>query len=125
LRVFFVAEDVINPRLFVGVLILTKKSRHSQAASTFESIYFGGAGELSRGRSKALMIPIRCFTCGAVVGDKWEDYKSRVYGGEDPGSVLNSLGLKRYCCRRMIMSHVEVFDEVVRIDSGYGGANPE
>jgi len=71
-----------------------------------------------------LMIPVRCFTCGAVVGDKWEEYKSRVDAGEDPGGVLDSLGLRRYCCRRMLMSHVEVFDEVARLDSGYGRTKP-
>jgi len=71
-----------------------------------------------------LMIPVRCFTCGAVVADKWEEYRSRVEGGEDSGRVLDSLGLKRYCCRRMLMSHVEVFDEVARLDSGYGRVKP-
>ena len=22
-----------------------------------------------------MIIPVRCFTCGKVLGDKWEDYK--------------------------------------------------
>jgi len=38
----------------------------------------------------------------------------RVKAGEDPGEVLNSLGVERYCCRRMLLSHVEVIDEVLR-----------
>ncbi|MGJ7029329.1 DNA-directed RNA polymerase subunit N (RpoN/RPB10) [Methanothermobacter sp. DSM 3267] len=29
--------------------------------------------------------------------------------GEDPGKVLDDLGLKRYCCRRMLISHVETW----------------
>jgi DNA-directed RNA polymerase subunit N (RpoN/RPB10) len=28
--------------------------------------------------------------------------------------VLDSLGLKRYCCRRMLLSNVEIIDEVLR-----------
>ena len=61
------------------------------------------------------MFPIRCFTCGALIGDKWEEYERRVEAGEDPGKVLDDLGIKRYCCRRMFLSHYEYFDEVVRL----------
>ena len=61
----------------------------------------------------ALMIPIRCFTCGALIGDKWEEFKRRVEEGEEPGKVLDDLGVKRYCCRRMLLSHVELIDEVL------------
>ena len=62
-----------------------------------------------------MMFPIRCFTCGALIGDKWEEYQRRVEAGEDPGKVLDDLGIKRYCCRRMFLSHYEYFDEVVRL----------
>ena len=61
------------------------------------------------------MFPVRCFTCGALIGDKWEEYERRVEAGEDPGKVLDDLGIKRYCCRRMFLSHYEYFDEVVRL----------
>jgi DNA-directed RNA polymerase subunit N len=33
--------------------------------------------------------------------------------GEDPGKVLDSLGVKRYCCRRMLLSHVDIIKEVI------------
>ncbi|MDP2215934.1 MAG: DNA-directed RNA polymerase subunit N [Methanolobus sp.] len=56
------------------------------------------------------MIPVRCFTCGKVVSSCWEDYKRRVNEGEDAAKVLDSLGVTRYCCRRMILSHVELVD---------------
>jgi len=29
--------------------------------------------------------------------------------------VLDDLGIKRYCCRRMFLSHYEYFDEVIRL----------
>jgi len=61
------------------------------------------------------LFPIRCFTCGALIGDKWEEYERRVEAGEDPGKVLDDLGIKRYCCRRMFLSHYEYFDEVVKL----------
>ncbi len=56
------------------------------------------------------MFPVRCFTCGSVIGDKWEEFSQRVAQGEDPGEVLDSLGVKRYCCRRMFLTHVELAD---------------
>jgi len=61
-----------------------------------------------------MIIPIRCFTCGTVVADKWEDFKMRVKGGEDPAKVLDDLRLRRYCCRRMLISHVEVIEEFLK-----------
>jgi len=61
-----------------------------------------------------MIIPVRCFTCGKLIGDKWEEFASRVRGGENAGDVLDSLGIKRYCCRRMLLAHVEIIDEVIR-----------
>ncbi|MCS7386449.1 MAG: DNA-directed RNA polymerase subunit N [Candidatus Methanomethylicota archaeon] len=67
-----------------------------------------------------MIVPIRCFTCGALLGDKYEEFVERVRGGEDPGKVLDSLGIKRYCCRRMLLSHVDLIDEVIRLHEIYG-----
>jgi len=61
-----------------------------------------------------MIIPVRCFTCGKLIGDKWEEFARRVETGEEPGEVLDDLGIKRYCCRRMLLSHVEIIDEVLR-----------
>lgn len=63
---------------------------------------------------KAMMVPVRCFSCGALIGDKWEEFARRVSGGENPKKVLDELGITRYCCRRMILSNVEVVDEVLK-----------
>jgi DNA-directed RNA polymerase subunit N len=57
------------------------------------------------------MIPVRCFTCGKVISSVWEEYKERVRNkGEQPKDVLDELGIKRYCCRRMLLTHVEIID---------------
>lgn len=61
-----------------------------------------------------MMAPIRCFTCGALIADKWEEYARRVKEGEDPGKVLDSLKVTRYCCRRMLLSHVDIIDDVLK-----------
>ena len=59
-----------------------------------------------------MIIPIRCFTCGKVIGNVYEIYKDRVDRGEDPEEVLDDLGIERYCCRRMFLTHRDLIDDV-------------
>ncbi|MFH1786401.1 MAG: DNA-directed RNA polymerase subunit N [archaeon] len=61
-----------------------------------------------------MIIPIRCYTCGKPVAHLWEDYKRRVDAGEDAKKVLDDLGVDRYCCRRMLLTHVNLIEEVMR-----------
>ncbi|MDE1871400.1 MAG: DNA-directed RNA polymerase subunit N [Candidatus Micrarchaeota archaeon] len=62
-----------------------------------------------------MMMPVRCFSCGAVVADKWEEYDKRVNKEhEQADKVLDELGFKRYCCRRMFISNVELIDEFIQ-----------
>ena len=55
------------------------------------------------------MIPVRCFSCGKVISSVWDEYKKRSQT-EDAGKVLDDLGINRYCCRRMLLTHVELVD---------------
>ena len=48
-----------------------------------------------------------------MVGDKWEPFSKRVAAGEHPKEVLDDLGFERYCCRRMLLSHVELIDDIL------------
>jgi len=61
-----------------------------------------------------VFFPIRCFTCGALIEHKYDEYQEKVRAGAEPGKVLDSLGFKRYCCRRMFLSHVDVADDVLK-----------
>jgi DNA-directed RNA polymerase subunit N len=58
-----------------------------------------------------------------VISDKWEDFTKRVKAGEDPKKVLDSLGVTRYCCRRMILSHTEIADSILRFYEEKGKMN--
>ncbi|KAL3319292.1 DNA-directed RNA polymerases I, II, and III subunit RPABC5 [Cichlidogyrus casuarinus] len=60
-----------------------------------------------------MIIPVRCFTCGKVVGDKWETYISLLQAELAEGDALDTLGLKRYCCRRMLLSHVDLIEKLL------------
>ena len=60
-----------------------------------------------------MIIPIRCFTCGKVVGNLYETYAQRLDMGEEPAEILDSLDVERYCCRKMLLSHADLIDEVI------------
>lgn len=61
-----------------------------------------------------MMMPVRCFSCGQVVADKWESYNERVNkNNEDPGKVLDEMKVTRYCCRRMFISHIDLIDDIL------------
>jgi len=62
----------------------------------------------------AFGIPIRCFSCGKLIADKWEEFVERKEKGEDAQKILNDLKLTRYCCRRMLLSHRNMIDETIQ-----------
>lgn len=76
-----------------------------------------------------MIIPVRCFTCGKVLADKWEWYKTQTETlqkdeekekekEKDKGNkqfdaiktkeILDALGLERMCCRRHMLGHVDL-----------------
>ena len=61
-----------------------------------------------------MIIPVRCFTCGKVVGDKWEQYLSLLLSAQSNAEALDSLGLRRYCCRRMLLTHVDLIEQLLK-----------
>jgi DNA-directed RNA polymerase subunit N len=61
-----------------------------------------------------MMFPVRCFSCGKPIGHLWEEYLERIKKGEDKKEILNSLGVERYCCRGIFLSHKDFIDEVGR-----------
>jgi len=70
-----------------------------------------------------LLFPVRCFTCGAVIGDRWEEYEELLRKGEEPKEALDKMGIKRYCCRRMFMTYFDLAGMVMEY-SEQGEAQP-
>jgi DNA-directed RNA polymerase I, II, and III subunit RPABC5 len=61
-----------------------------------------------------MIIPVRCFTCGKVVGNKWNKYLDMLEKeGITAAIALDDLGLKRYCCRRMVLTHVDLISKLL------------
>ena len=61
-----------------------------------------------------MIIPIRCWSCGKPIAQSWEDFKTRVEKGENRKDVLDDLGLDRYCCRAMMLGHVDLIDTAAK-----------
>mgnify|MGYP006204284083 CR=1 FL=1 len=79
-----------------------------------------------------MIIPIRCMTCGKILANKWNKYQEMVQekrGGVEitdeeklltiskdtfkktpEGEALDELNLIRYCCRRHMLTHVDLID---------------
>lgn len=72
-----------------------------------------------------MIIPVKCFTCGKVIGNKYEYFKRSVRERKKDtnetvyltmtnrektieGKVLDSLGLHKMCCRRHMLTHVDI-----------------
>ena len=60
-----------------------------------------------------MLVPVRCFTCGRLIADKYEDYQNKIKAGEEPIKVLDELGMDRYCCRRMLLTSVQTIQQII------------
>ena len=73
-----------------------------------------------RGRSltgdQTMLVPVRCFSCNKIVGGTYEEFVERKESGEDPAKVMDDLGIKRYCCRKIYVSHLDLIDELLPYD---------
>mmetsp|Transcript_23886 Transcript_23886/g.26145 ORF Transcript_23886/g.26145 Transcript_23886/m.26145 type:complete len:89 (-) Transcript_23886:87-353(-) len=64
-----------------------------------------------------MIIPVRCFTCGKVIGNKYDWYLDLLVNEYSAKDALNELGLTRYCCRRMILTHVDLIQKLLNYNT--------
>lgn len=84
-----------------------------------------------------MIIPVRCFTCGEILADKWIPYITEIQEEKNKinkevsekdnnldlryidiknpqpeksieGKILDDLNLHKYCCRRMMLGNVHI-----------------
>ena len=88
-----------------------------------------------------MLIPIKCYTCGKILADKYLYYKKELKRKElafkadennknankDPlmidisvddvkmtpaGEIMDELGLDRICCRKVMLTSIDIIDEI-------------
>ncbi len=87
-----------------------------------------------------MLIPIRCFTCGSVLADKWEYYNNKLkqektekkkdeitiedltideknivekyFDDNISKKILDNLNITRICCRRHFLSTIDLIDTI-------------
>ncbi|KAF2281509.1 uncharacterized protein EI97DRAFT_429528 [Westerdykella ornata] len=64
-----------------------------------------------------MIIPVRCFSCGKVIGDLWERYLQMIDEGMPDGDAIDALNLRRYCCRRMVLTHVDLIEKLLKYNA--------
>ncbi len=70
-----------------------------------------------------MLIPIRCFTCGNVIANRYPKYKEELqkhlkdYDGKPvaldvhrtfEGELLDKLNINKYCCRRHFLAQIDM-----------------
>lgn len=60
-----------------------------------------------------MIIPVRCYSCGKVIGNLYETYQRLLDEDYTEAEALNMLKLDRYCCRRMILSHIDLLEDLM------------
>ncbi|ESL07723.1 DNA-directed RNA polymerase subunit [Trypanosoma rangeli SC58] len=63
-----------------------------------------------------MIIPVRCFTCGNVLADKYLLYLDLVAEGVAEETALDAFNLQRFCCRRMFLTHVDFSDLLLKFN---------
>jgi DNA-directed RNA polymerase subunit N len=48
---------------------------------------------------------------------EFEEFQRSIKAGEDPGKVLDELGVKRYCCRRTMLAAVDISKEIIKFST--------
>ncbi len=53
-------------------------------------------------------------TCGKPVAHLWGEYQKQTKAGKRAKDVLDNLGLERYCCRALFLTHKDLAQKVGR-----------
>lgn len=53
------------------------------------------------------MKPIRCYTCGKVLGNKWILVDRLTKEGKPIKEIYDVIGITRYCCKRIVLCSVD------------------
>ncbi|PKX90264.1 DNA-directed RNA polymerase core subunit RPB10 [Aspergillus novofumigatus IBT 16806] len=87
--------------------------RISSTVQDIRSFFCSVSASVITGSNKAISFLFYIIS-NQVVGDLWERYLQLLDEGIPDGDAMDQLGCKRYCCRRMIMTHVDLIEKLLR-----------
>ena len=81
-----------------------------------------------------MLIPVRCYSCGKILANKYDYFQNELLRkklamntNEDPlvinvnhadikktiaGELMDELGLTRLCCRKVMLTSINIIDEI-------------
>ena len=55
-----------------------------------------------------MLVPVCCFSCNHRIGNDWAAYLQAIDSGNTAAEALARCGISRQCCRRMLLSNVDL-----------------
>uniref|UniRef100_A0A6C0EQE2 DNA-directed RNA polymerase n=1 Tax=viral metagenome TaxID=1070528 RepID=A0A6C0EQE2_9ZZZZ len=60
-----------------------------------------------------MSLPVRCFSCGYVIGKLEQKFIDLLEKGESYESALKTLNVELYCCRRILLGYVNIAEKLL------------
>jgi hypothetical protein len=95
LRIAMVEEEVVVVVMSLVVYFcffaFRDIARERNSTLVFFFFFFN---EKEHKSEQKMIIPVRCFTCGKVIGNKWETYLSLLEAEYSEGDALDTIGVR-------------------------------
>merc|ERR1712100_808992 len=68
-------------------------------------------------KKEKMIIPVRCYSCGKTIAHLYEPYRKLLDEDYTEAEALAAVGCVRYCCRRMLLTHIDLIDGLMPYSS--------